>query len=52
MRVLIVDDEPLARERMVRMVGEIEGFHVIGEAANGREAVEKTHGRCSLRTEA
>ena len=43
MRVLIVDDEPLANERLVRMVGDIEGFYSIGEAANGREAIEKSH---------
>lgn len=43
MRVLIVDDEPLARARLVRLVGDIDGFHSIGEAANGREAIEKSH---------
>lgn len=26
MNVLIVDDEPLARERLSRMVGELEGY--------------------------
>jgi two-component system response regulator AlgR len=43
MRVLIVDDEPLACEGLVRLVGGIVGFYSIGEAANGREAIEKTH---------
>ena len=28
MNVLIVDDEPLARERLSRMVGELEGYSV------------------------
>ena len=40
MRVLIVDDEQLARERLVRMLAQIEGYEVVGEAANGIEAVE------------
>ncbi len=43
MRVLIVDDEPLARERLVRLVGDIDGFYSVGEAASGHEAVEKSH---------
>ncbi len=43
MRVLIVDDEPLARERLVRMVGDIDGFEPVGEAANGQQAVTLTH---------
>jgi two-component system response regulator AlgR len=40
-RVLIVDDEPLARKRLCRMLEEIEGYEVIGQASNGIEAVEK-----------
>lgn len=38
MRVLIVDDEPAARRRLARMVGEL-GAEVVGEAANGVEAL-------------
>jgi len=42
MNVLIVDDEPLARERLVAMLQEIEGGYVLaGEAANGIEALEQ-----------
>ena len=40
MNVLIVDDEPLARERLSRLVGELEGYHVIEPgASNGEEAL-------------
>ena len=41
MKLLIVDDEPLARERLKALVGEVGGHLVAGEAANGREAVEQ-----------
>lgn len=41
MRVLIVDDEPLARSRLVRMLRDIEGAEPVGEAGTGREALEK-----------
>ncbi len=40
MRVLIVDDEAPARERLSRLIDEIEGFEVAGEAANGVQAVD------------
>ncbi len=40
MKVLIVDDEPLARERLRGMLGELPGVEVLGDAGNGREAVE------------
>lgn len=40
MRILLVDDENLARDRLRRML-EAEGTHeVVGEAANGAEAVQ------------
>lgn len=39
--VLVVDDEAPARERLARLVGEIDGARVIGEAATGREALDK-----------
>jgi len=38
-RVLVVDDEPLARRRLVRLLGELPDCSVAGEAGNGREAV-------------
>jgi two-component system response regulator AlgR len=40
MKVLIVDDEQLARERLVRMVAALDGYQVVGEAAHGRQALE------------
>jgi two-component system response regulator AlgR len=39
MRVLIVDDEPPARERMRSLLGELDDVVVAGEATNGREAL-------------
>lgn len=39
MRVLIVDDELLARSLLRELLDEIEGIDVVGEAANGFEAV-------------
>ena len=38
-RVLIVDDEPPARERLRRLVGELGGIEVSGEAGTGEQAV-------------
>ena len=42
MRVLIVDDEKLARDRLRELLSDIGGYSVVGEAMNGAEAVEKT----------
>ena len=42
MKVLVVDDEKLARERLVRMVGALDAYDVVGEAASGDEAIRKT----------
>ncbi|MBV9958100.1 MAG: response regulator transcription factor [Acidobacteria bacterium] len=39
-RTLIVDDEPLARERIKRYLGAEGDIEVIGECANGRDAVK------------
>jgi two-component system LytT family response regulator len=39
MRVLIVDDESPARERLKRLLADIEGIELIGEAASGIQAV-------------
>lgn len=39
--VLIVDDEPLARQRLRDLVGDIGGYAIAGEAANGVEAMAK-----------
>lgn len=40
MRVVIVDDEPLARERLRRLIEEFPGYDVVGEASNGEVALE------------
>jgi two-component system response regulator AlgR len=41
MRILIVDDESLARDRLKRILEEQNEHEVVGEAANGQEALEK-----------
>lgn len=40
MRIVIVDDEPLARERLRRLLADFPGYEVIGEADNGDTAIE------------
>ena len=40
MRVLIVDDEPLARRRLVQLLAERPDVTIAGEAEGGREALE------------
>jgi two-component system LytT family response regulator len=40
-RVLVVDDEPLARRGVRIHLEAIGGFEIIGEAASGREAIER-----------
>jgi two-component system response regulator AlgR len=40
LRVLIVDDEAPARERLRSMVAESEGFEIAGEAENGERALQ------------
>jgi DNA-binding LytR/AlgR family response regulator len=41
MKVLVVDDEPLARRRLMRKLKLIPEVDVVGEAADGLEAAEK-----------
>ncbi|MBI2792767.1 MAG: response regulator transcription factor [Gammaproteobacteria bacterium] len=41
MRILIVDDESLARDRIKRILQEQKEHEVIGEAGNGQEALQK-----------
>jgi two-component system, LytTR family, response regulator AlgR len=43
LKVLIVDDEPPARERLRSLLGEIADVQVIGEAANGTQALTHIH---------
>src|SRR5262249_39548701 len=40
MKVMIVDDEAPARDRLRRLLAEIEDCEFAGEAGNGREAVD------------
>jgi two-component system response regulator AlgR len=39
MKILIVDDEPPARDRLKRLVEEMEGCECAGEAGTGKEAI-------------
>jgi DNA-binding LytR/AlgR family response regulator len=39
--VLVVDDEPLARERLARMLERVSGVKLVGEASNAEEALER-----------
>lgn len=41
--VLVVDDEPLARERLVRLVEALDDYQVCAEASNGEEALAAIH---------
>ena len=41
MKILIVDDEPLARERLGQMLGQLPDMEWAGTAANGREAIAR-----------
>jgi len=43
LKVLIVDDEPPARERLRSLLAEIPGVEVAGEAVNGQEALAHIH---------
>ena len=40
MRVLIIDDEPLARQRLRHLLAEIPGTEVVGECGDGTEAAK------------
>jgi two-component system LytT family response regulator len=40
-RLLIVDDEPIARRRLARMIEEMSGVEVAGEAVDGVDALRK-----------
>lgn len=41
MKVLICDDEALARERLARFLKDMDGYEIVGEAENGRDALEQ-----------
>ena len=38
-RILVVDDHTLFRRGLVGLLAEMEGFEVVGEAANGQDAL-------------
>jgi two-component system response regulator AlgR len=42
MRVLLVDDEAPARDRLKRLLRELEGIELVGEAADGKAALHAT----------
>ena len=42
MKVLVVDDEKLARERLIRMIATLDTYEVVAEAGSGDEAIRKT----------
>lgn len=41
MKVLVVDDHAMVRKGLVQLLSAVEGLEVVGEAANGREAVQQ-----------
>ncbi|MCP3687322.1 MAG: response regulator transcription factor [Gammaproteobacteria bacterium] len=41
MKILIADDEKLARDRLMRMLGKLSGYRVVGQAASGDEALQQ-----------
>ncbi|MEM6512516.1 MAG: LytTR family DNA-binding domain-containing protein [Pseudomonadota bacterium] len=43
LRVLIVDDEQPARERLRQLMADTDGYEVVGEAANGKEAIAQAN---------
>ncbi len=40
MRVVIVDDEPLARERLQRLIADFPGYEIVGQAGDGETALK------------
>ncbi len=40
LRVLIVDDEPIARDRLRRLLSDIEGIQISGECSDGQKAIQ------------
>ena len=41
LKVILIDDERLARNELRRMLGEFSDVEIIGEAANASEGIEK-----------
>ena len=42
MRVLIADDHPVVREGLAAMLSKQPDIEVVGDAGNGREAIDRT----------
>jgi len=40
-KVLVIDDEPLARQRLKRLLKAHDNIHILGEAANGAEGIQQ-----------
>ncbi len=40
LRVLLVDDEPLARQRLTRLMAEHENYQIVAESGNGQAALD------------
>ena len=40
LRVLLVDDEPLARQRLARLLAEHTHYEIVAEAGNGQAALD------------
>ena len=39
-RTVIIDDEPLARARITRLINQYKEFTIVGQAGNGNEGIE------------
>ena len=42
MKILVVDDEPPARARLIQLIDDLKLGEVVGEASNGRDALTRT----------
>lgn len=45
LRVLVADDEPLARARLLRLLAQFPDVQVVAECGSGQDAVEQMHAR-------
>jgi two-component system LytT family response regulator len=39
--ILVVDDEPIARDGLARMVAELNGYEIVGSSATAKDAIEQ-----------
>ena len=44
MRALVIDDEELARRRILNLLEEVPGIEIIGECSNGQTAIKRING--------